>query len=316
METVAPPAPATAAPAAATAPAAPALYQLTQQTLLSPHEYRRWKSDYETIRRGCAMRLSLLFRTEVELELTALETPTCRQFTSQLSQPTHLTLFKIEPWRGLGVLEIEPSLALVLLDRLMGGAGEQIPPIRELTEIETALLGQVTDLITEAWALHWQGIKDLKPVALGTENDPRYLQFAAPEAPLLAASFVVRLGEISGRIALAMPLAMLEPLLEKIRTEVKPPPAPTAPPTGAPPPARPAWHPALDHVTLAVSAELPGPEITGRQLQALRVGDVLSLPMEAGDQVQLRLSGVPRFTGRLGTQDDHWAVQVLQALKG
>lgn len=313
METAAPPPPPAVAPSAPAAGVAPQLYQLTQQTLLAPHEYRRWKADYETIRRGCAMRLSLLFRTEVELEFVALETPTCRQFTAQLRQPTQLTLFKIEPWRGLGVLEIEPPLALVLLDRLMGGSGDKAPPVRELTEIETALLTQVTNLVTEAWCAHWQSFKELKPITLGTEHDPRYLQMTAPEASLLTATFVARIGEISGRIALALPLAMLEPLLEKIRAEIKP---PAAPPPAPPAPAgRPAWHPALDHVTIGVSAEIPGPEITGRQLQALRVGTVLDLPAEAGEQVQLRLSGVPRFAGRLGTQDEHWAVQVLRALK-
>ncbi len=260
------------------------------------------------------MRLALLFRTEFELKLGALQTPTFRQFNGQLSQPTHLTLFKIEPLRGIGVLEISPALALVLLDRLMGGPGTANTPVRELTEIEISLLGQVTHLLTEAWCAHWAGWKELKSALIGHENDPRYLQTSPAESNLLVATFEAQIGDATGQIKLALPFATLEPLLQKIRTELQP---PTETPTNAPAPtSKPtAWNPALDHVSIPVSAALPGPKITARELQSLKVGDVLPIPAEAANLIQLKLSGVPRFQARLGTRDDHWAVEVLNALK-
>lgn len=304
-------APVGAAPAAAVGPR---LYELSQPTLFNAHELRRLTADYETIRRSCAVRLALLFRTEFELKLGALQTPTFRQFAGNLAQPTHLTLFKIEPLRGIGVLEISPALALVLLDRLMGGPGTANTPVRELTEIEISLLGQVTHLLTEAWCAHWSGWKELKSALIGHENDPRYLQTSPAESNLLVATFEAQIGDATGQIKLALPFATLEPLLQRIRTELQPPTeAPTNVPAPSPKPT--AWNPALDHVSIPVSAELPGPKITARELQSLKVGDVLPIPAEAANLIQLKLSGVPRFQARLGTRDDHWAVEVLNALK-
>ncbi len=288
-------------------------YELTQRTLFSPPELRRWMADYETIRRSWAVRLAVLFRTDFELRLAALDTPTFRQFTGQMAQPTHLTLFKVEPWRGIGVLEIAPALALTLLDRLMGGPGAANPAARELTEIEVALLGQVTHLLTEAWCAHWAGWKELKSTLLGHESDPRYLQSSAPETTLLVASFEAQIGDCSGPIRLALPFPTLEPLLQKIRAELQPPiEAPTNQPAVNSPPV---WNPALDQVSIPLNAVLPGPQITGRELHQLKVGDVLELPADAADLVQLRLGGVARFQARLGTRDEHWAVEVLTALK-
>ena len=308
-----PPARPTPAPLPAVPAAGLRLYELSQPTLFTAAELRRLTADYETIRRGCAARLSLLFRTEFDLKLAALETPTFRQFVGKLAQPTHLALFKIEPLRGIGVLEISPALALTLLDRLMGGPGTANLPARELTEIEIALLGQVTHLLTEAWCAHWAGWKELKSALIGHESDPRYLQTSPPESSLLMASFVAEVGDCSGIIRLALPFATLEPLLQKIRAELKPPTdAPATPP--APAPKAPAWNPALDHVHIPVSAELPGPRITARELQTLKIGDVLPLPAEAADRIQLKLGGVPRFHARLGTRAEHWAVEVLNAL--
>lgn len=298
---------------AAGAASSPKAYELSQRTLFSPHELRRLTADYDTIRRSCAVRLAVLFRTDFELKLAELETPTFRQFVSNLTQPTHLSLFKVEPLRGVGVLEISPSLALCLLDRLMGGPGESNAPARELTEIEIALLGQISQLLTEAWCVHWAGWKELKPALIGHESDPRYLQTSAPDSTQLVATFTAQIGECTGQLRLALPFATLEPLLQKIRAELKPPAEPAAP---AAPTARTAnWNPALDHVNIPIHAELPGPQITARMLQALKVGDVLSLPAETASQVQLRLGGVARFTARLGTRDEHWAVEVLNALK-
>lgn len=312
QSTPAPAAPVEPAPAGVVA-ASPKAYSLSQRTLFSAHELRRLTADYETIRRSCAVRLAVLFRTDFEFKLDALETPTFRQFAGSLSQPTHLSLFKVEPLRGVGVLEISPALALCFLDRLMGGPGDANTPARELTEIEVALLGQVSQLLTEAWCAHWAGWKELKPTRIGHESDPHYLQTSAPESTQLVATFTAQIGECTGQVRLALPFPTLEPLLQKIRAEAKPPvetPAPTAAPV------KPAsWNPALDHVNIPIQAELPGPQITARMLQSLQVGDVLSLPAESAQQVQLRLGGVARFTGRLGTRDDHWAVEVLTALK-
>ncbi len=301
--------------AAAVAPllAGPQPYELSQRTLLSAAELRRLTADHETIRRSCGVRLAVLFRTEFDLKLAPLETPTFRQFAGQLAQPTHLTLFKVEPLRGIGVLEISPALALCLLDRLMGGPGDAHPPARELTEIEIALLGQVSHLLTEAWCAHWTGWKEIKSTLIGNESDPRYLQTSAPESTLLVAKFEAQIGECSGQIRLALPFATIEPLLQKIRAELKPP-VENQTPTQALAKS-PTWNPALDHVNIPISAELPGPQITARQLQSLKVGDVLPLAPEAANQVQLQLGGITRFNGRLGTRDEHWAVEVLNALK-
>lgn len=311
-ETSAPPAAAPLGAAPAPAPAPPQAYELSQRTLFSGPEFRRLRADYEEIRRGCAMRLAVLFRTEVEFTLAALHTPTFRQFATGLARPTHLTLFKVEPLRGIGVLEINPGLGLALTDRLMGGPGAADLPARELTEIEVALLDQVAHLLTEAWCSYWTG-RDFKSSLLGHENDGRYLQTSPSESPLLVAHFEVKLGETAGRIQLALPLLTLEPLLQKLRAELKP---PTEAATPAPAAAKlPAWNPALDEVDLALPAHLPGPQVTAREIPKLKIGDVLHLPPEAANLVQLNLGGKPRFTGRLGTRDNHWAVEILRVLK-
>jgi flagellar motor switch protein FliM len=282
--------------------------------LFTGPELRRLNADYQEIRRGCATRLAVLFRAEFELTLAALHTPTFCQFAHGASQPTHLTLFKAEPFRGIGVLEISPGLALALSDRLMGGPGDANLPVRELTEIEVALLDQVAQLFIEAWCAHWTHWRDLKPALLGHESDGRYLQTAPADSPMLIARFEAKVGEATGHVSLALPFVTIEPIIQRLRTELQPP-AESAPAAAPAVVKRAAWNPAFDDVRVALNAQLPGPQITARELPRLKIGDVLPLPADAANLVHLRVGGTARFAGRLGTQDSQWAVEVLHVLK-
>ena len=233
------------------------LYELSQRTLFSPSELRRLTADYETIRRSCAVRLAVLFRTEFELKLAALTTPTFRQFSGQMAQPTHLTLFKVEPLRGIGVLEMSPPLALNLLDRLMGGPGTASAETRDLTEIEIALLGQVTHLLTEAWCAHWYGWKELKSRADRARKRPALsANIRAGKARCSWRRLKRRSASVSARSG-SRCRSPLWAAAAKIRAELKPPvEAPTSRPSL---PSRRLGIPRLDHVNIPISAELPAP---------------------------------------------------------
>jgi flagellar motor switch protein FliM len=287
-------------------------YGLAQGPLFSAHEMRRLEADYEELLQGLTARLSIYLRSECELDLESLKTFTFRQWVSGRPQPTHLTLFKVEPWRGIGVLEINPALALAMTDRLMGGPGQTVTASRELSEIETALLDQVAQFVTEAWCAQWQRWQELTPALLGHESDARYLQTSPPDSTMLVAAINARLGECVGQLQLALPLATLEILIQKLRAELKPAVEENSDPTS---PKALRWNAALDGMLMAITAELPGLPLTARSIPQLKIGDMLELPANSTNQVLLRLGGLTRFIGRLGTRDDHWAVELTDVLK-
>lgn len=304
---VRPPDPSHAAPRTAPQP-----YDFSHRTLLSAHELRKLEADHLEFLRALAMRLSIHFRMEFDLTLVSLRTPTFRQFASGLAQPTHLTLFKVEPLRGVCVLEISPALGRAMTDRLLGGPGQATDAAGELSEIEVALLDQVTQLITDGWCGHWGRWLEMKPALLGHESDPRYLQTATADSAMLVATAKGRLGEGAGEIKLAFPFATLDPLIQKLRAELKPA-AGVYPEGTATKQIR--MNPAFDDVNIAVVAELPGPQMPARAIPQFKVGEVLNLSADAVNHVQLCLGGLPRFAGRLGTCDHRWAVEVTEVLK-
>ena len=76
---------------------------------LAASQWRRLRREQQDYVNSLAGRLSNHLRLEVVLRLAQLETRACRAVLEGLAEPTHLALFKLEPLRGICLLEIPPQ---------------------------------------------------------------------------------------------------------------------------------------------------------------------------------------------------------------
>lgn len=279
-------------------------HDFRQSGFLAPSELRRIRQRHEQFIRSLAARLAIFLRLEFSLQLSKVQISSYQNFTENLPGPTHITLFKTEPLKGVGLLIIPPRLGLTLVDRLLGGAGQTTEENRELSEIETALTDQVASLIISEWCNHWPEMRGLQPALLGHENNSRYLQTATPDTAMLILTMSGGIGEQSEPIQLVFPYATVEPLMRLLSPSL--PGSETAPARTS----RPKWNTEFNEVKVPVIAEWHGLKLSASELSRLRVGDTLTLDPACAAQVHLRLSHVPKFTGRPGTSGGKWAVQL------
>ncbi len=291
-------------------------YDFRHPVFLSPNELRKLRVQHEEFIHSLAARLSIYLRLEFGLQMSQLQTLTYQKFTESLPNPCHLTLFKVEPLRGICVLDINPRLGLTIVDRLMGGPGHSVSVNRDLSEIEVALLDQAVQLIIGEWCNHWAKLRELHPVLLGHENSGRFLQTSVPDAVMLALTMEARIGDCVEQFQIGFPYTTLEPLIQQLSLTLNPQAEENVAAAAAKAAAHPAWKHDLDNVSIPVTAEWPGMELTARALTQLKVGDVLPLPADFTSQIQLRLARMPKFLGRLGTSDQHWAIELTKVLKG
>ena len=287
-------------------------YDFRHPVFLSPTELRKLRVQHESFIRSLAARLSIYLRLDFGIQMSQLQTLTYQKFTENLANPCHLTLFKVEPLRGICVLDINLRLGLTIVDRLMGGAGNTVSVNRDLSEIEIALLDQAIQLIIAEWADHWSKIQDLRPLLLGHENNGRFLQTSPPDAVMLALSMEARMGDCVEQIQIGFPYATIEPLIRKLSSELDSQKEISA---SAGANGRPKWKRDLDSIEIPVAAELAGLTMTARDLTRLKIGSVLPLSTDFASHVRLRLARMHKFNGRLGTRDKNWAVELTSVLK-
>jgi flagellar motor switch protein FliM len=79
-----------------------------------------------------------------------------RDFVLTLADPTFLLVFTSNLFQGELTLEVHPSLAYLILERLLGGSdAEPFIPTRKFTEIESRLLGPILNELLEDLSTSW-----------------------------------------------------------------------------------------------------------------------------------------------------------------
>ncbi len=288
-------------------------YDFRNPMLLSPRELRKLRSHQQEFVSALAARLSQHLRLEFNLKLTGLQTISYQNLVDSWASPSHLALFKIEPLRGVSILEIPPRLGSCIVDRLMGGPGKPPAAPQEMSEIEKALLEQIVLLVIGEWCSQWALIRELKPVILGYESNGRFVQTAPPETTMLVLSMEAGIGEFVEKMLIGFPYSALEPLIRKLSQGAADASMDAATQAGAK--TVPKWNPCFDNVCLPVTAEWQGLEMTAREMLALKVGDVLRIDPKSVQHVTVSLADVPKFTGRPGMVSGNWAVELTQAIK-
>lgn len=283
-------------------------HDFRQSGFLAPSELRRIRQRHEQFIRSLAARLAIFLRLEFSLQLSKVQIIGYQKFIEELPSPAHITLFKTEPLKGVGLLVIPTLLGLTLVDRLLGGPGQAPAPARDLSEIEIALIDQVATLVLTEWCNHWPEMRGLTPSLLGHENNSRFLQTSTPETAMLVLTLNGGIGEQSEPIQIVFPYATVEPLVRLLSPSM---PGSEAAPARA---TKPKWNSEFDEVKVPIIAEWQGLKMSAGEITRLKAGDMLALDPGCAAQVQLLLNHVPKFIGRPGTSSGKWAVQLTSTI--
>jgi flagellar motor switch protein FliM len=283
-------------------------HDFRQSGFLTPSELRRIRLRHEQFIRSLAGRMAIFLRLEFTVQTAKVQIVGYQKFFESLPNPTHITLFKTDPLKGVGLLVIPPRLGLTIVDRLLGGPGQAPETNRELSEIETALTDQVAMLLLSEWCNHWPEMRDLKPSLLGHESNSRFLQTAPHDTAMLLLTMNSGIGEQLEPIQLLFPYATVEPLMRLLNPPM---------PDSEAAPARAGklrWNAEFNDIKVPITAEWHGLKMSAGDITRLKSGDVVMLDAQCAAQVHLRFSHLPKFIGRPGTCSGKWAVQLTSPI--
>src|SRR5690349_1721872 len=106
-------------PSSVSSPAAKP-FDFRHPVFLSSAEWRKLRVELEEFVESIGALLSTYLRLEFGLQIGKLHTVSFNEFTTTVPTPTQLALFKLEPMRGISILEIRPLIGSAIVDRLLG----------------------------------------------------------------------------------------------------------------------------------------------------------------------------------------------------
>lgn len=248
--------------------------------------------------------LPILMRAMSGVTLISVEQQAYSEYLQGLNDPTALFTLSMHPLPGVAALELSPSVAFPVIDRLLGGLGENLEQSRAVTEIEQRILEGFVKVITDDLRTTWKPLADLDLQILGRETRPQMLQIVAPNEAVLTIAFQVQIAETRGMMNLCLPAITLEPIIQILNQSVY------SRSREVPPEQTRVLLDILTLVKFPVAAELRGTKALIDDLMSLSPGDVLRLDHRVDQPLEVSIGGHVKFYGDLLAQERRTVVNI------
>jgi flagellar motor switch protein FliM len=278
-------------------------YNFRRPDRISKDQIRSLHFLHDRFARNAASSLAAYLRAMTELSIVSVEQFAYSEFLMSLADPTAYYAIAMPPLDGLAALELNPTMAFTIVDRMLGGSGRSAPPNRALTEIEQNVIDAVVRLLLDHLTETWKAVFDLEFRIQGRETRPQMLQVAGPNEVVILLVFDLKIGDIRGMLNLCIPASAVEAtgsgFLQGWHRTNRDPSATER-----------QWLSTnLGRVPLSVTTSIET-RLRARELVNLRLGDVLSLGVPVQSPIDVCVGNRTKFKGRLTASNGHAALRV------
>lgn len=204
---------------------------------------------------------------------------------------------------GVLYLVMDPALASVLVERLLGAEPDPALPPRPLTAIDRSLLRRVNELVVASWDQLWVDATTTTLTPAGAQ--PHRMLALAHEAadPTLLMAFQVRIGGAYAVLHILLPQATVQPVAAQLSR-------PSARGHQDDPAANQAVQTRLGGAGVRVNVRLGGVRMEADRIASLHPGDRVPLGVPPEAPAALIVDGVVVQYGHVGRSGTRRAVQI------
>lgn len=244
--------------------------------------------------------LTKWLRMDVKVECMSIEPALFGSFLASL--PTPCLVYRVGAGQGYAqpaALAFDPSVALAVVDRVLGAAGKARFASRILTGVEQTQAKYLATIVARALA---EGLAEVLPIEKEVSSSAamtmRAARYTSSDTPVLIATYSIA-GELAEtELRLVVPAAAF-PRREELGVFQDSAELP----------------PALPEVTVRVSARLGEAQITLHELVELEVGDIIALDSRVEAPISVEVEGRPVAHARIGTVGERLGVTVESLMR-
>src|SRR5690625_1264877 len=287
------------------------VYDFKRALRFSNDQIRGITRIHENFARLLTTFFSAQLRSYVNVTVASVDQIPYEEFIRSIPKMTILNLYSVAPLDGRILMEVNPNIAYSLLDRLLGGRGDDIHNIESLTEIDTMLLTQLFDKAVVILEEAWSSLVDIEPELEELEVNPQFLQLVSPNETVVVVSLATEVGDASGMINICIPHIVLEPIIPKLSVHYWM----QSTEKDRDPDAYEKVTKNLQDVEVESKAVLGHSIITLDDLLHLKENDVIVLDQKTDESMVLEINDEPKFFVQPGKLRNKLSVQVLDEIK-
>jgi flagellar motor switch protein FliM len=247
-------------------------------------------------------------RRSAEVSVGSVRVSKYSEFIRNLVVPTNLNLIHMKPLRGTALMVFDPGLVFLLVDNLFGGDGRFHTRVegRDFTQTEQRIILRILDIVFEAYTKSWEPVYPVEFEYIRSEMNTQFANIATPNEVVVASTFTVELGSVSGQIHFCMPYSMIEPIRDALTSSLQ----------GEALEVDKRWIRLMTQQIQVAEVELVAVLGNGKasfdDILNMKVGDVI--PISVPEQIQATVDGVPVMDCTYGVFNGQYALKVEKLL--
>ncbi|MDW5300373.1 MAG: flagellar motor switch protein FliM [Sedimentibacter sp.] len=275
------------------------------------------KSIYENYCRMLSSRLTSVLRLMCDVTVEQVEESIFHEYNNALDDYVLMGLINVNyPDKTTSdsqiLMEISKPLSFVIIDRLLGGSGEEYEISREYTDIELSLLGNLLKQVIPQMGTSWEGTIDIGTELAKIETNSRFIQSINYNDTVIIVVLNVALNESTGKITICMPSTIISEVMKKAnifsKTSIK----------------------KLDQSLedqkeiimeslktskLTITGVLGKAQATLQDIINMQVGDLIILDKEVNSCVDVNVDGEKWFEGNWGNKKNKGVIKIKKIIR-
>ena len=286
-------------------------YDFSSPRKFTKDRIKMLNSVFDSYTRLINTRLNALLHTTCDVAVESVEEQRYYEFSNALNEGDVLALAQVDvkgkPEESPMMLYLSNNLALNMMDRMMGGEGEDVSTdaLSEYTYTDIELLlyeSIVTDMISVMGGT-WENYINITFTYDKTEINPTLANFIGLDETVVIIDMRVHLSNCAGRLSICLPAMMLTNIFAEINREK--------------PGRKQQGEDKADEIfdtlrdsSLEIVAQLGETRMSLSDLYHLNIGDVIDLGKPKTAPIHLEIGGYQWFSGRMGTYKKNMAVKI------
>ncbi len=252
--------------------------------------------------------LALRLHASVHVRIASINKFLYSNFVLSIPVPSCVFLCRVSGMDATLVLEFSPTLALMIVDRLLGGSGAGESHLRELTLIEQEIVKTIVRQAVDALGRSWKNIPDPAVTVDRYERGKNFAHLMPEAEDVYVICFEIYIDDQPYQLNCCFPRIVWEAVLHNQTVQ-----------NSSIPDMRGHDEEILRRLlgtTVCATATLYETTLTFRELVNLSPGDTIKTSVPTNSDIKVLVGNTCRFSGNVRVSEGRRAVEVITVLQG
>ncbi|TWH78733.1 flagellar motor switch protein FliM [Sedimentibacter saalensis] len=287
------------------------LKKITKETI------KLLKGIYEGYCRMLSSRLTSMLRLMCDVTVEQVEESIFHEYNNALDDYVLMGLVNVGyPDDSVSdsqiLMDISKPLSFVIIDRLLGGSGEEYENLRDYTDIELSLLGNMLKQVVPMMGVSWESTIELKTELAKIETNSRFIQSINYNDTVVIVVLNVALNESTGKITICIPSSIIGEVMKKANVFSK---TNKKKMDQSVEEQKEIIMDSIKTSKLAITGVLGKAQATLKDIVDMQVGDLIILDKAVNSYVDVNVDGEKWFEGTWGTKKNKGVIKIKNIIR-